>query len=135
MLRYSHIYGWLLTVWLLLACSLSVDALTPSQSSASWGYAPAYSNSNNQAVTSEVPTCRFQSTSTYNTGLGNSAYAPTVSTPFASSPQRARMYNPWDEDGDPNADPIGVVPVGEPLVLLLMALMYVGYIRIRSKRA
>ena len=45
------------------------------------------------------------------------------------------MYNPWDEDGDPNADPIGVVPVGEPLVLLLMALMYVGYIRIRSKRA
>ena len=134
MQRYIDTYGWLLTVWLLWACSQPAAARISAQSSDSWGYTPAYSTTTT-SVTPQAPACTFRSTSTYSSGLSGSAYAPTVSAPFeASAPNRARQWSPWDEDGDPSADPVGVVPVGEPLCLLLMALLYVA-IRLRRRIA
>lgn len=56
---------------------------------------------------------------------------PSLSTTTAlASRNKLRQSNPWDED--PTDDPIGVVPtvpVGSPLVLLLMAFVYVLYKR------
>lgn len=56
---------------------------------------------------------------------------PSLSTTTAlASRNKMRQSNPWDED--PTDDPIGVVPtvpVGSPLVLLLLAFVYVLYKR------
>ena len=56
---------------------------------------------------------------------------PSLSTTTAlASRNKMRQSNPWDED--PTDDPIGVVPtvpVGSPLVLLLMAFVYILYKR------
>ena len=49
------------------------------------------------------------------------AYASSGSKPLYSGPRRS----PWDED--PTDDPVGAVPVGEPWILLIMAILYMVY--------
>ena len=125
MLRYSLKFGLLLAIWLLWAGSLTVQARIDAQQT-SWGYQPAYT----KISTSDPMT---------NHGVQSSAYFPSSCadsrlsdyTPEMSysGPRRSRMF-----DDEPEGDPIGVVPVGEPLALLVMALLYVVYIRIRKQR-
>lgn len=86
------------------------------------------------------PEYRFQSTSTCPSAVGSSAYTTTaVQAPYSIHPvsviRRTESWTPgsWD-DGDrwdgPGEDefPTGVIPdpapVGEPLILLLMVLLY-----------
>ena len=88
------------------------------------------------------PEYRFQSTSTCPSVVGSSAFTTTmVYTPYSAAPRtgfrRTESWTPGDWDGEGDGDdwgdpsgenPTGVLPnpapVGEPLVLLLMALLY-----------
>ena len=87
-----------------------------------WGYQPLYQEAS-------VPVSRFESTSLHKE-IANASLYTTVAGynpddvsgprfgPFKSS-------NPWDSE--PDDDPIGVVPVvpvGDPLILLVLAMMY-----------
>lgn len=73
------------------------------------------------------PSYNFGSTSSYTPIVGSTSYLSDGSGPV-SSPQRAKASDPWDIfDRDPEGDPNGVLaqtPVGEPLILLLMAAIY-----------
>lgn len=90
-----------------------------------------------------LPTYQFRSTSTIASTIGVS-YAPVVVTPFAQyqAPSRPRRTETsgWDEEGyddegNPNGQGLGNVdtPVGEPLVLLLMAVVYLILLKKRKK--
>ncbi len=85
-----------------------------------------------------VPQYQFQSTSSFssivNTAAYNdiSAYMFNDRTPTSSGPiiLRDETYDPWDS---PDGDEIGVVPIGEPFILLVFALLYVLFRRIRAR--
>ena len=68
----------------------------------------------------EKPTYQFRSTSTIASTVGGS-YTPAVAKPFAS--QNAPASRPR-RAMDPDDDEIGNIPVGEPTVLLLLAMLY-----------
>ena len=78
------------------------------------------------------PEYRFQSTSTCVSVVGNSAFtSPAVYAPYSALPRTGiRRAEEYSIDGEPDEDdfPTGVLPnpapVGEPMVLLLMALLY-----------
>ena len=106
----------------------------------SLGYLAASASSypyTNQTVTQ--PAYQFRSTSTYSSTLGNSSFATTtVYEPGCTSPTMSKVrrdYNPWSEEGNEEGDPTGLgvgnvdTPVGEPLIMLVFALLYVCYKR------
>ena len=108
----------------------------------SLGYLAASASSypyTNQPVTQ--PTYQFHSTSTCSSTLGNSSFATTtVYEPGCTSPMMNKVrrdYNPWGEEGDPSGLGVGNVdtPVGEPLIMLVFALLYVCYKRRKSSDA
>ena len=82
---------------------------------------------------STPPAYQFQSTSTCPSAVGQSSFAtsrvyePGCSAPM-SPPRRKDAWNPWGEEGegDPTDEGIGLVntPIGSPLVLLMMAMIY-----------
>jgi hypothetical protein len=71
------------------------------------------------------PTYQFRSTSAYTPTMNTTVYTPGSSTPFGA-PTRPRRSDIDEEEDDPSGDPTGYIdtPIGEPLVLLLMALLY-----------
>lgn len=79
--------------------------------------------------TDVCPSYRFRSTSPYSAIVGTTTdeYAPMA------GPRRVAASYPWDEDADPTDNPIGVVPVGEPLVLLFFAIFWLIFLRISKK--
>lgn len=95
--------------------------------------------SNTPTMSDDVrPSYNFQSTSSYAPIVGNASYLSTGSGPV-SSPQRAKSWDwkPWDSEGDPQTDPSGQLaqtPVGEPLILLLMAAIYALICAIRYNK-
>ena len=97
-----------------------------------------------------LPTYQFQSTSNCHSTVGNSSFTTTtVYAPYSASPiggprrttvDPGSSYDEGDEWGDLNDDdyPTGVlpdIPIGEPFVLLLMAVAYflVATLRKRQK--
>jgi len=82
-----------------------------------------------------APSYQFQSTSTLTSGLGNSVYATQVSEPFADRPSQSVRRNAL---GDPDENGIGEIPdpapVGEPLILLGMAILYLIYKKKRNHK-
>ena len=128
MIRNNRIYIGIVTIWLLmLGGALSpVQAYQPAQQPSAWRTKPVMSNE-------LYPEYHFQSTSTYTPVVGKTTYTTTETyNPFqASSPGRIRRSSPWDEepdDDDENNDPLGQVkdpaPIGSPLVLLVLAMLY-----------
>ena len=136
-------YKWVLTAWMMLLGGLLCPNLAYSQTirSTSGVYASTIDRQSfNQAAYTQ-PAYHFQSTSAYTTVVGSSVYSSTISSPFAayspmSAPRKAKAYNPWDEDDDPTGEELGVVntPIGEPLILLLFALLYIARLTYRKKR-
>jgi len=137
-----YIHKWLLTAWfMLLGCTLSVVS--------GQQYGSPYKHTSNRQVThpsiqnNPAPAYRFQSTSSINSVVGNNAYVPPVNEPFAASiksnsPLRRSWGDPDDEGG--SGEGIGELPnpspIGGPLVLFVMALLYLlwrGY-RFNSSR-
>ncbi len=78
------------------------------------------------------PEYQFQSTSTCPSAVGKSSFtSPAVYAPYSALPRTGiRRAEGYSIDGEPGVDdfPTGVLPnpapVGEPLILLLMALLY-----------
>lgn len=112
-------YKWL-TMALLLCCSTLSYAFTYEQPTepASWERTITFSDD-------VQPSYNFRSTSSYSPIVGTTSYMSDGSGPV-SSPRRTASYDPWaDPDDD---DPMGTassLPVGEPLVLLVLALLYI----------
>ena len=132
MMQRHNILKWILAAWfMLLGCT------------ASYGYtnyqtAPAYTNLYHTAV---APSYQFHTTSVYTSVVENPTFSPVAADPYSNSGPRKgmRKSSPWDED-DPETgggNEVGVVddtvPVGEPFVLLLLALLYGGYRLIKRK--
>ena len=142
MQKITNIYRWLMMAWMLCSCGCMVStayAYNQNAQSASWGYKPVNtaipaggttsgSRTYAPAFSQDVsPTFNFQSTSPYSAPAGGA----TSGIGMQSGPRRS---SPWDP---PEDDPIGVlpsVPVGEPLVLLAMALLYAGGLYIYRRR-
>ncbi|MBO6074782.1 MAG: hypothetical protein J6P74_06590 [Paludibacteraceae bacterium] len=121
-------YKWL-TMALLLCCSTLSYAFTYEQPTqpASWERTTTFSDD-------VQPSYNFRSTSSYSPIVGTTSYMSDGSEPI-SSPRRARTS--WGKPGDDD-DPMGTIkntPIGEPLVLLLLALGYVICIRLRMRKA
>ena len=81
-------------------------------------------------------TYQFHSTSSYPSvvGTSNIFFIEEATTPVGSptpyhAPHRIRKGGIDDEDDDPAGDPQGYIdtPVGEPWVLVLMAILYLFY--------
>ena len=88
------------------------------------GYTQGYTT-----TTTTLPSYQFRSTSTFTPIVGERSYISTQSySPVANKPYRAKT---WNEDaGDPEGDPVGQItedPIGSPLILLLMAVLYLFY--------
>ncbi len=121
-------YKWL-TMALLLCCSTLSHAFTYEQPTqpASWGRTTTFSDD-------VQPSYNFRSTSSYSPIVGTTSYMSDGSGPI-SSPRRVRTS--WGKPSDDD-DPMGTIkntPIGEPLVLLLLALGYVICIRLRMRKA
>lgn len=99
---------------------------------------PTYDHGFANATT---PAYQFRSTSVYSPSFDNkSTFVPLADDPYAgcASHKSIRKSNPWDENPDTGGgNAIGEVedqlPVGEPLVLLLLALIYVGRLIVRKR--
>lgn len=122
----SFTYRWMLTAWIMLwSCMSSVWAYDP--------YSP-----------SSAPTYEFRSTSYFVSQKVNTpSFTPLADDPYAGIAKVGgvrRDGNPWDLDNPgENDNPIGQVdeptPIGTPLVMLLMALMYIAFRVYRRKQA
>ena len=135
MQRYIQPYIWLFALWLLLSvCPVSsAYAYDRIGQNASWGTSmytgstPTYSGST--TVSSAVaPSYQFRSTSSYQSVVGSTRVHELTNNKFvgASGGILRSGSNPWDDPGDDD-DPVGqtpTLPLGEPLVLLLMAVLY-----------
>lgn len=111
--------------WLLAACLLwgwitsSTWASSQAMQPAAWTTTPMMSED-------VRPVYDFRSTSTVNPIVGTTSYTATPDFyPGGTKGNRMRKSDPW---GPPEDDPIGVLPdpapIGEPLILLAMALLY-----------
>lgn len=128
MQRKNRIYKWLVMLWLLLAGGVwsPMVAYTRVAQPSVWQKKPTMS-------ADICPSYQFHSTSSYTLVVGQTSYTAEPYNPLqASGPNRARKdYDPWG-DTDPSSDHgVGEVddpaPVGEPWVLLLMAVLYIFY--------
>ena len=87
------------------------------------GYTQGYTT-----TTATLPSYQFRSTSTFTPIVGERSYISTTQSysPVANKPYRAKAD--WTEQE--NEDPIGQIsedPIGSPLILLLMAVLYLFY--------
>ena len=134
---------WLCALLMLLCGGLgSSVCATPVRTSTNSRYQPFH----HKVV---APIYQFQSTSTCHSLVGYSMVghsmfdATTYNTPYCAAPggSKPRRTDSWEpgssNDGDswddPDDNPTGVIPdpapVGEPLILLLFALLFIGYKR------
>ena len=108
-------------MWLLLSCQPILCAYQPATPPAAWRTTPTLSMDREMAYQS-------RSTSAYTLTTNTTVYAPGTSSPYGNKAKRARKGD-IDEEEDPEGDPTGYIdtPVGEPWVLVLMAILYLFY--------
>ena len=126
-MRRRILYILLIAFWL-LSSSRAAYAFDYEQASqpASWSTKTTFSDD-------VQPSCSFRSTSSYTPIVGSTSYLSDGSGEVGAPPRNIRRGwgAPTDED-----DPIGSItttPIGEPLVLLLMALVYIFVLSRRTK--
>lgn len=116
------LYRWMLAAWLLIGYTLPNYAQTGGSRTAS-GLEDQWAMTTMQYQTVTAPAYQFRSTSPY-TALVNSTSTVGAPAYAPSGPRRG----PWDP---PEDNPIGVLPdpapLGEPLILLLMATLFILY--------
>ncbi len=113
----NMIYKWLLTIGLLISCEAGALAFTDATMPAAWSTTPTLSGD-------VQPSYQFQSTSSYTLTTNTTVYEPGACSPSPSPSVRCARRSVWDDPDDDTE--IGQVntPIGEPLVLLLFALLY-----------
>ena len=129
MRRRDKLYRWLFALWILIGCTSVASAQTTAP--AAWSTTPTFS-------TDMQPAYQFRSTSAYTPTVNVTVYAPGSSSPAPAGPKKAKK-DLWDgkpEDGTElgNVD----TPVGDPMILLIFALLYMligkrGWRRLRSR--
>jgi len=112
----NMIYKWLLTIGLLISCEAGALAFTEATMPAAWSTTPTLSGD-------VQPSYQFQSTSSYALTTNTTVYEPGACSPSPSV--RGARRSIWDDDPEDDTE-IGQVytPIGEPLILLLFALLY-----------
>ena len=151
MLTRLDIFKWLLAAWLVLGVSvcaawaytptsqttqtyqLHTVSATVSSYGASGGGAAASSFTTGSSYnrTAVQPTYQFQSTSAFSIPTSTTTTFTPLADQAANGPRSGRIRkggNPWDEDPGDDDNPIGVVPepIGSPLVLLALAMLYLA---------
>ena len=127
MQRTNRTYKWLVMLWLMLIGGVwsPMAVYTRVAQPSLWQKTPTMS-------TDVCPSYKFRSTSSTPLVVGQTSYTAEPYHPSqpASGPRRARQeYDPWDET-DPSDD-LGVgevdnpAPIGEPLILLIFAMLYI----------
>ena len=119
----NRIYKWLIALWLLMSCQPALCAFQSATPPAAWGTTPTLSMDREMAY-------QFRSTSAQTLTTNTTVYAPGTSSPYGNTVKRARKGIDDEEDPeDPGGDPTGYIdtPVGEPWVLVLMAILYLFY--------
>jgi len=114
----NKLYRWLFAIWILISSETAAYAYTQAAPPSAWRTTPTLS-------TDMQPTYQFRSTSAYTPTMNTTVYTPGSSTPFGG-PNRLRRGIDDEEEDDPEGDPTGYIdtPVGEPFILLLMAMLY-----------
>lgn len=147
-----NVYRWLISVWILCSgCYTASAAFGYEQGaqSGSWTNSQAYGSQSSSAFRSTSATgySSVGSLNTVNTTFSDdvypdysfrstSSYTPVDNAPAYSAPQNAPRKSGW---GRPTDNPVGQVtnpvPVGEPLILLLMAGLYLALSILMRRRA
>ena len=109
------LYKWLLALWILIGSETAAYAYTQAAPPSAWRTTPTLS-------TDMQPAYQFRSTSSYTPTMNTTVYTPGSSFP-TGGPNRVRKGM---DDEDPDGPEIGLVdtPIGEPLILLLFAMLY-----------
>ena len=106
-------------MWLLLSCQPILCAYQPATQPSAWRTTPTLSEDIR-------PAYQFQSTSTFAPTTHVTVYTPGSGTPYGAPYRQRKGID--DEEEDPGGDGAEVgqipTPVGEPWVLLLMALVF-----------
>lgn len=152
MVRRVLTYSLALAAWLILGCSLHVHAQTTAQPT-TWSSTSSY-RMNNQSFSSYqqpqpssrsyTPACRSISAYDPNFGQGanlstyfQSTTADDLLSPSSPHGNSRRSGWGWSDPSDDDL-PTGVVanptPVGEPLILLAIALLYIVCLNVRYQR-
>lgn len=125
--REKNICKWLVMLWLML-----IGGVLSPMAAYTRVAQPSIWQKKTTMSTDVRPSYQFQSTSSYTLVVGQTSYTSEPYNPAQpSGPARARReYNPWDET-DPSDPGVGEVddpaPIGEPWVLLLLAILYIFY--------
>lgn len=152
MLTRLDIFKWLLAAWIMLGADVcAVWAYTPTSQTtqtyqlhtvssamvssygASGGGAAAssFTTGSSHSRTAVQPTYQFQSTSAFSIPTRTTTTFTPLADQAANGPRSGRIRksgNPWEEDPGDDDNPIGVVPepIGSPLVLLVLAMLYLA---------
>ena len=137
MQRFFNKYKWILAAWVILwGCN-------PSSAYASM-QTPRYASWNTQKVhltsAAAAPAYQFRTTSTYRVNMPDFNFTPLADQARGGAPARIRKggYGTYygdtdDNEDDPEGPGVGELedptPIGSPLILLFMALLYL-FIRI-----
>ena len=122
MMRMGKTYRRVMLMVLLMSAVLSAHAYLPAAAPAAWRTKPTMS---------ECPTYQFRSTSTFTPIVGQTSYTATeVYSPVSGGPNRAKREFDLDgvEFGHVNT------PVGEPLIMLVMAVALLMAKGLKAKR-
>ena len=109
------IYKWLIVLWLLVGNQSAVYVCAQTTPPSAWRTTPTLR-------TDIKPAFEFRSTSAYTPTMNTTVYSPGCSSPsYAPGRMRRGM-----DDEDPEGDEVGQIntPIGEPLILLVFALLY-----------
>ena len=153
-MRQLKIYILVVIIALLQGAAVTAYAYTNAQY-ASWGYRPIYSTSastsfstqqttgNNAYCHSYTPACRKISAfdSQFGNGAQLSSYFPYIPADTRLTTFKGRTStssNPWDDDYDDDENGVGEVddeaPIGEPFILLMLAMLYLAKVLIQRRK-
>lgn len=127
----SKIHRWIFEacIIMLMQCGVvSAWAYTPQARSQ---YLSGYTGYQTRPTTADMhtavpPTYQFNSTTNFTSAVGRSNLSSYVSEPFAVNvPGSIRRGGSWDDPDDEEVGVLPTTPIGEPLVLLLLALLYI----------
>lgn len=125
MMRMGKTYRRVMLMVLLMSAVLSAHAYQPAAAPAAWRTTPTMS---------ECPAYQFRSTSSFTPIVGQRSYTATEVYSPVSGPYKVKKD--WEDEED--QDPVGQwdTPVGEPLIMLVMAvaLLLVKVRGLKTKR-
>lgn len=117
----DKLYRWLFALWLLIGSVTATDVCAQVTPPSAWRTTPTLS-------TDIQPAYQFRSTSAYTPTMNTTVYCPGSSAP-SGGPKRMRMEGDMDDEEEDFGDGVGTIntPIGEPWVLVLLAVVYIFY--------